>query len=598
MLNVMRKLMALLDARERRRFWTLLALVIAMGVANMIGIAAIIPFLSILADPGLIETNAWLSTAYAIMGFTDKQSFMFALGGGVFAVYMGAIMLRAGTAYALFRFGAMRNCSIAMRMLRGYLGQPYTWFLHRHSADLVKTVLTEVGQVTSGVIMPLLNVLANGAVVLSLLILLIAVNPLAALIMTTVMAGGYALVFAVVRSRMRRVGRLRYTANQQRFRVATDSLSGIKEIKVLGLEASAMRRFQKPAVNFAEAVATEGIIGEVPRHFLEGIAFGGMMAVLLMLLALNDGGLAAVLPVAGVYALAGARLTPSMQVVYRGLNAIRFNIPALNALHGDFLDAQSQTEEAPTDFPRMTQSLELRDIRYAYPKAEKTALQGLSFEVRANTTIGIVGGTGAGKTTAMDIILGLLAPDEGMLLVDGEEVTGDGARRGWRRRLGYVPQQIFLTDDTIAANIAFGQTVGEIDRARVEAAARMAELHDFVMQELPDGYDTIAGERGMRLSGGQRQRVGIARALYHDPDVLILDEATSALDNITERAVMASVAALDGAKTIVMVAHRLSTVRNCDEIFLLEDGRLGARGTYDELLERSAVFREMARDVT
>ena len=237
--------------------------------------------------------------------------------------------------------------------------------------------------------------------------------------------------------------------------------------------------------------------------------------------------------------------------------------------------------------------LELIDVRYSYPLAEREALQGLSISIPAHTTVGIVGGTGAGKTTAVDLILGLLVMQKGTLAVDGQPITRANVR-AWQNNIGYVPQAIFLTDDTVAANIAFGQLAEEIDQAAVERAARIAELHDFVMNELPKGYDTVVGERGIRLSGGQRQRIGIARALYHDPDVLIMDEATSALDNLTERAVMDAVHNLGHAKTIILIAHRLTTVQDCDTIFMLEHGQLIAQGSYDELLDSSRKFRAMA----
>ena len=598
MLDVIRKLMSLLDQRERRRFWLLSFMVLVMGFANMIGVAAVIPLLSVLGDPSRIHTHSWLSGAYELLGFTSDHSFMVALGIGAFVTFMVTIVIRVVTTYALFRFGAMRNYSITTRILRSYLQQPYAWFLHRHSADLAKTVLNEVGQMTGGVIMPLLNMLSSAAVVVFLIVLLVLVDPLASLLMTVVMAGGYGAVFALVRRRLQQVGKQRFEANQARFRITQEALSGVKEIKVLGLESSIMRRFYPPGLKYAEAMATDSVLGEIPRHILEGIAFGGMMAVLLLLLLTNDGNLSAVLPVAGVYALAGARLTPAMQVVYRGFGKIKFNKAALDAVYNDLMEARDIPRHGPLGEPlRLKERLELRDVSYAYPKAEHSALRGLSLDIRANTTIGIVGGTGAGKTTAMDIILGLLDPAEGTLAVDGREVLDDDARRNWRRSLGYVPQQIFLADDSIASNIAFGQAPEDIDPAAVERAGRMAQLHDFVMAEMPRGYDSAVGDRGVRLSGGQRQRIGIARALYHDPDVLILDEATSALDNVTERAVMESVAALGGAKTIIMVAHRLSTVRHCDEIFLLEGGTLSARGTYDELIENSPVFRTMAQDV-
>lgn len=598
MLDVVRKLMDLLDRRERRRFWLLSFMVLAMGFANMLGVAAVIPMLSVLSNPENIHTNPWLSSAYDMSGITSEQGFILALGLGTFVTFIATIAIRVVTTYALFRFGAMRNYSITAKILQSYLQQPYAWFLHRHSADLVKTVLTEVGQMTAGVIMPLLNMLSNAVVVVFLVALLVLVDPLASLLMATVMAGGYAIIFALIRRRLQRIGKQRFNANQARFRITQEAISGVKEIKVLGLEDSTMRRFHEPGLQFAEAMAADSILGEIPRHILEGIAFGGMMAVLLLLLVANDGNLTVVLPVAGVYALAGARLTPAMQVVYRGFGQIKFNKAALDSVHADYMEARDILPRGPLGEPlRLKERLELRGVGYAYPKAEQPALRGLTLDIRANTTIGIVGGTGAGKTTAMDIILGLLTPDDGALIVDGREVCNDGARRSWRRSLGYVPQQIFLSDDSVAANIAFGQAPEDINHAAVERAARMAQLHDFVMSDMPRGYASEVGDRGVRLSGGQRQRIGIARALYNDPDVLILDEATSALDNVTERAVMESVAALGGAKTIIMVAHRLSTVRNCDEIFLLEGGQLAARGTYDELIKSNAAFRNMAQDV-
>jgi ABC-type multidrug transport system fused ATPase/permease subunit len=598
MLDVIRKLMTLLDRRERRRFGLLCLMSLAMGLANMIGVGAIIPLLTVLGNPGKIHTNPWLSGTYDMFGFASDHSFMVALGLFAFITFMLTIAIRAVTIYALFRFGAMRNYTIASKILHSYLRQPYAWFLHRNSADLVKTMLSDVGQMTYGIVMPLMNMLANVVVVVFLIALLVLVDPLASVLMAGVMVGGYAIVFAIVRKRLQRAGARRFAANGARFRISQEAMVGVKEIKVLGLESSIICRFQSPSLEFAEALASESVIGELPRHILEGIAFGGMMAVLLLLLITQNGDMAAVLPVAGVYALAGARLTPAMQVVYRGFGQIKFNKSALDAVYEDYMEAQSIPDAGPRGEPlHLHERLEMRGITYAYPKAEKSALKGLSFDIRANTTVGIVGGTGAGKTTAMDIILGLLSPADGALVVDGREISDDGARRTWRQSLGYVPQQIFLTDDSVAANIAFGQAPEDIDLAAVEHAARMAQLHDFVMSEMPNGYASEVGDRGVRLSGGQRQRIGIARALYHDPDVLILDEATSALDNVTERAVMESVAALGGAKTIIMVAHRLSTVRHCDEIFLLEGGKLSARGTYDELLETSEAFRNMAQDV-
>ena len=595
MRDTFRKLMDLLDARERRRFWVLMVMLLLMGLANMAGVASVLPFLAVLAKPEVVQENAVLAALYAWSGAPAPLDFLLWLGVAAVVAYVGGLAFKAGATWALLRFGAMRTHSLSMRMLRGYLAQPYPWFLGRHSADLTKSVLSEVSQVTNGVLIPMLNLLSNAVVVAFLLALLVAVNPAIAAAVAVLLGGVYGLIYRLMRARLARLGEDRLAANRARFRTAQEGLAGIKEIKVLSLENSVLRRFSGPSRRMASAIAASAAVNDVPKHLLEALAFGGMMVVVLVLAFLNEGDLGGILPVAGVYALAGSRLSPALQQIYRHLSQMRFNQHALDALHADFAAAPEAGPPPPPAEPiRLSERLALEEVDYAYPGAERGALRGLSLAFRANATIGIVGGTGAGKTTAIDVIMGLLEPQKGALRVDGRVIGSDAERRAWRRSIGYVPQHIFLVDDSVAANIAFGLPHDEIDRAAVERAARMAELHRFVTEELPQGYDTKVGDRGVRLSGGQRQRIGIARALYHDPDMLVLDEATSALDNLTERAVMEAVSHLGGAKTIVMIAHRLTTVETCDEIFLLEQGRVAARGSYAELIEQSPAFRAMA----
>ncbi|MDX1429795.1 MAG: ATP-binding cassette domain-containing protein, partial [Rhodothermales bacterium] len=307
------------------------------------------------------------------------------------------------------------------------------------------------------------------------------------------------------------------------------------------------------------------------------------------------------LPIIGLYAFAGIRLFPATQTIYQNIARMRVGKPALDALYEDL---NQQPQEAARiaesvrhldQTPLLENALELRNISFRYPDSEWTAINGLSLRIDARTTVAFVGRTGSGKTTLSDIVLGLLHPVEGQVIVDGKEIGPENLRH-WQSRIGYVPQDIFLSDDTVRNNIAFGLPDGEIDQEAVERAARLAELHDFVVSALPKGYDTMVGERGIRLSGGQRQRIGIARALFGDPDLLVLDEATSALDNMTERAVMDAVHNLARKKTIIMVAHRLSTVRDCDVIFLIEGGQLKAKGRYEELVEMSDQFRSMVYD--
>lgn len=596
MLNAWRKIMDMLDARERRSFWKLLVLVLFMGIANMLGVAVIIPFLSVLGDPEATAGDGMIGTLYRAGGFKTPQDFQMAFGVFVLVVFLSSVGVRALCAWALFRFSAMRTYSIASRILRSYLGQPYVWFLGRHSSDLIKMVMGETNLVVQGVLTPLLTVISNATVVVAMVSLIVLADPLAAAIMAGILGGSYALVFGWVRKRQVAAGHNRFKANTECYRVVQEAMMGSKEIKVLGLERQVLARFHEPALRRARAESINRTLSEVPRHLLEGVAFGGMIIVLLVLLRINDGDLAAVLPIAGVYALAGSRMMPAMQAVYGGLSTIRYQTPTLNALHAEVVSSSVAGERLPPGEDgrlHLNDALELRDLEYAYPSSDKAALQGVTLRIEAGTSVGIVGGTGAGKSTAMDVLLGLLEPQGGEMTVDGTPVNDLAARRAWRRTIGYVPQQIFLTDDTVASNIAFGLPADQIDMVAVERAARMAELHDFVTEELSDGYRTMVGDRGARLSGGQRQRVGIARALYHDPDVLILDEATSALDNVTERAVMDALDRIGGEKTVIMVAHRLTTVRKCDQIFLFKNGAVAASGSYDALFETNEDFRAM-----
>ena len=406
------------------------------------------------------------------------------------------------------------------------------------------------------------------------------------------------VIFGTVRKTLSRVGETLVEVNSQRFRVISEVIGGVKEVKLAGIERDYMKRFRKPTLTHAKTLMIEQLAVEMPRYLLEALLFGGMVILVLALLIANNGNISEIIPVLGLFAVAGLRMLPAVQLVYHSLSAMRVGRAVLDVIHRDLHLLGRTGSDLPEEGGRvplkLTDKLVLDDVKYAYPNMERAAIDGMNMTIAANTTVGIVGGTGAGKTTTVDVMLGLLRPDSGQMTADGVAITAENIR-AWQDNVGYVPQQIFLTDDTVAANIAFGVPEAKRDQAKVERAAKIASLHDFVMSELPDGYSTWVGERGVRLSGGQRQRIGIARALYHDPDILILDEATSALDNITERAVMDAVSNLGHAKTIIMIAHRLTTVQQCDTIFLLENGRVSASGRYDELVEKNTVFRSMAK---
>jgi ABC-type multidrug transport system fused ATPase/permease subunit len=536
-----------------------------------------------------------VSAVFNALGFKSTFAFQVSFACAVAAVVLFSLAIKAGGTYAITRFSAMRSSSISSRLLGAYLCRPYAWFLEHNSSDIARNILNEVDGVVARVIGPALKLVANIILVVAILGFLLIVDPVVTLASAGMLGGSYALIYLYLRERLKGSGEEVMNAFGERFRIAQEATGGIKDVKLLGLEQSYMGLYEKAAQRSASATARLAVMLEMPRFALEAITFGVLLALVLLLLLRNDGNIASLVPTLGIFAFSAMRLLPALQQIYHGLANIRGAQVALDTIVTDYANTRPipRTFDDIKPLVKLQHVLELSEIDFRYGSAGRQTLEGLSLKIPARTTVGLVGGTGAGKTTIVDLILGLLTPDQGQIRVDGTPITNQNLR-GWQQTLGYVPQSIFLTDDTVAANIAFGVPKAQIDMEAVERAARAAALHDFVVGDLAQGYDTIVGERGIRLSGGQRQRIGIARALYRDPTLLIMDEATSALDNITEQVVMEAVQNIRTDKTIILIAHRLTTVKNCDQIFLMEQGRLIAQGTYEELVASNETFRRMA----
>ena len=590
-----RRMFSLFDAREKRRFWILAAAMVAVAMVEVVGISSVLLLLKVLAEPTTVEESRVLSGMRDWLGLDTDFAFQIALGIVVMAVVLIGLVIKAGGTYAVIRYSTMRGYTISSRLLGAYLHQPYEWFLGRNSAEIGKNVLNECDSLVGRVITPALKLIANVLLVVAIVGFLVFVDPMVTLLAAGMLGGSYALIYLRLRGRLKRTGEDMMEAFEQRFRVSQEATGGIKDVKLLGLEDSYTLRYQGAAKDSAQAAATLGVISDLPRIALEAITFGTLLALILLLLFRSGGDIAEIVPTLGIFAFSVMRLLPALQQIYHGLATMRGGRAVLETISGDYAEAMGFVRPALPDGKPLSLSrqLELDGIGFRYATAARPALNGLNVTIKACTTVGLVGGTGAGKTTMVDLILGLLTAQSGEMRVDGVPITNANVR-AWQQTLGYVPQAIFLTDDTIAANIAFGVPADEIDMAAVERAARAAALHDFVQAELDDGYATMVGERGVRLSGGQRQRIGIARALYRDPSLLIMDEATSALDNITERVVMEAVQNIRNDKTVILIAHRLSTVKDCDTIFLMEHGKLSAQGTYDELVASNETFRKMA----
>ena len=558
-----------------------------MAILDMIGVASILPFMAVLTSPDLVETNTILNKMFTIsksFGIQNINDFLFALGLLVFILLVISLSFKALTSYVQVRFVQMREFSIGKRLIEGYLHQPYSWFLNRHSSDLGKSILSEVSTIVSGGLSPLMELIAKGLVAITLITLLVIADPKLAIVVGASLIGAYVIIFKFIRRYLNKIGKDRLKNNELRYLAISEAFGAAKEVKVRGLEETYVKIFSKASKLFARTQATSQALALLPRFILEIIAFGGILLIILYIIS-KTGSFNSALPILSLYVYAGYRLMPALQQVYISFTQLTFVGPSIDKLYEDIINLNPYIINNDKKTLILNEKISLKNVSYFYPNSQRTALKDINLNIYAKSTVGFIGATGSGKTTIIDIILALLEPQEGSLEIDGNIITNKNAK-SWQRSIGYVPQNIYLSDDTIAANIAFGVDPENIDQKIVESVAKIANLHDFVVNELPKKYQTTIGERGVRLSGGQRQRVAIARALYHDPKVLILDEATSALDSNTEQAVMEAVKNLSKDLTIILIAHRLNTVKNCDIIFKIDNGKILEQGSFDKLIKK------------
>ena len=565
MIATLNKVWSLFLPAERRKAVVMLLLVVLMAVAETLGVLSIMPFLSVLGRPEVVQENAWLFAVYQRLGFENTRSFIVALGLVSMAVVVCASLFKTVTLHLIGRFVHMQRHSLSARLLSTYLHQPYEFFLSRNPSVLAKNILSEVDQLIFDLIQPLSQLIAQGLVVLAMVLLIVAYDPKMAFAIVLAVSMLYGLIYWLVRKRLARTGSERQGANAGRYQACNEALSGIKDVKVTHAAEAYLTTFSRHSREFSRHSATAETLSYSPLYIVEAAGYSGLILIALFLL-MRSNDVAHVLPALGLYGFAAYRLLPAVQIMYRGFARLRFSAAALDNLHRDLaLPAQDIAHDAATPL-RPQHEIRLSAIRYAYPSSpDKPVLDGFDLTIPANTSIGIAGKSGSGKSTLMDILLGLLQPQAGALSVDGQPIKADNLA-AWQRAIGYVPQHIYLSDASVAENIAFGVPKADIDMEAVERAARAAQIHEFISTELPQGYSTVVGDRGIRLSGGQRQRVGIARALYRDPPVLFMDEATSALDGATEEAVNKAIRGLAGHKTIVVIAHKESSLQGCERV--------------------------------
>lgn len=590
MRTLIRKLLDILNGSERRIVAALAVLMTVVAFFEVVGLASVMPLLALVGDPGIIHSNAWAAKAYALLGAESEDAFILYCGMFSLAMLIISNGVRFSSSWAMLYFSHALNRDMSSRLFLFYILQPYSYFFTHNSSDISKNILQEVTAVACFIVQRVLMVVSRTTIILAVILFMFVVNPLVSVSVFVCFGGCYVLAYMLTRRAVSSVGRKRVTAMERRYRVSGEAFRSIKEVKALNSEQFFYSTFHRAARQFARYCTVNEVIAMSPRFCLEVVAFGSMI-VLIMVFYKSGWNSGHALPLLGMYAFGGMKIMPALQQMFEAITNIKFYSPILDLLHADLtnalhMDADTSTQDNDVPF---THSIRFEQVAFAYAPEAGAVLNDLNLTIRKNEMVGIVGATGAGKTTAIDMLLGLITPTSGSLYVDDVAVEATNMR-GWRRHIGYVPQTINLLDDTIRMNIALGQQEEDVDEERLIAAARIANIHDHIMQRLPEGYDSVVGEQGVRLSGGQRQRLGIARALYRGADVLVFDEATSALDGETEQRVMESIAGLAGSKTLVVIAHRLSTLQQCDVIYSFENGRAVRVGSYDDLCARSGLL--------
>lgn len=574
---IIKKLLSLFDKKEKQTIGLLFLAVLLMGLAEMACIVSIIPFLAVISYPDLIETNSYLHELYSVLSLTMPYQVIFILALGVFILLVTSNVLAVLTTWAILNFGFKQGHVLATRLLTRYLQAPYGFYLNRNACDLSQHILSDVNKLVLGVLIGGLLASAKLVVIFCIFVLLLLIDLKLALTVGSVLGGAYVLVYYFVYKRLSLAGTRALLMQSKKTQCILEAFGGIKEIKFLSCESYFIDRFKSFSTQYAKVESLSQITPQVTRYFIELIAFGGLLLMVLYLLGVQQK-ITAILPVIGLYALAGYRLMPLIQQVFNGVSQLRYNLASLDVVYQEFGIKQSQRLKSASQFAHV-KKINIHSLSFRYPNSPIFALSDISFEINicsAISMIAFVGVTGSGKTTLVDLLLGLLAPTEGVIKIDDMVLSDDNILQ-WQANIGYASQHIFLTDDSLKNNIAFGVDSQNIDMNKVRHCATLAHIHEFITNELSDGYETVIGQNGIRLSGGQKQRIGIARALYRDPQILIFDEATSALDDATEKSIFQSIRHCMPDKMIIIVAHRLTTIECCDMIYSFEKGHVKPR---------------------
>ncbi|WP_313893767.1 ABC transporter ATP-binding protein [Psychrobacillus sp.] len=580
-MNNIRNLIKLFSKREKRNLFFLFLLMLIAALLETIGIGLIVPFIGIVTNPNIMEEQEVLLFVYELFNFQSSNGFLIFATICLILVFVIKNFYLLLFYYIQYRFINNQRVKKSQKLLNSYLTKPYEFHLQRNTAELLRNVNHEVNRVFEHVMIPYFLLATEALVIVCILALLIIIEPIATIFSVILLGASVVVFFKVFRTKIGKLGQIQQQSNGQMIKWINQGLGASKEVKVSGKESFFINAFTMQSQTYAKAQRFFQMLTQVPRMFIETIIVATILGMMLLII-LRGEELSALISTMALFAMAAFRLMPSINRIVGALTTIKYNSPALDVIYEDL----SSNEEIKQNMNVRTsklqnkssraynQSIELKNVYYRYSNQSNYNIQNVSLQIPIGSSVAFIGTSGAGKTTIVDIILGLLEPEKGTVLIDGKNLKTELSL--WQKKIGYIPQTIYLSDDSIRHNVAFGIDDKEIDDAAVWRAIEDAQMKEFI-EEMPDKLDTFVGERGVRLSGGQRQRIGIARALYHDPEILFLDEATSALDNDTEKEIMKAINQLKGQKTLIIIAHRLSTIENCDIVFEMEAGRLIAQ---------------------
>lgn len=595
MFSTVKKVFYLFDQRTRKQLLFIFGLMLLCSILEIGGIGSVVPFVTVLADPDVIESNRWLRMAKEFFGIDNPRDFLVYMSLGLVVFFIGKNSFIGIMKYLQLRFVYSKRSSLGKKLFRLYLNCPYTFHLEHNTAELLRNVGLETAR-SYAFVQNLLTFCTELCVMLAIVVLLVLVDPFLFICGATMLAVAGGIFYKLVNKYSRVWGKILQSSQKEVGQAVIEGLGAIKDVKVLGREKFFPDRLYLNLMENAHAQWMQSTLTAIPLLVLEVFAIGGIVLVIIVLQGQGKN-VESILPMVALFAMATVRLMPGVSRMISCLQNFRFYSSAVDLVYEDlnrlsvnepFMSQVKQPLERPLQFER---ELRIKNVNYTYPKSKEKAVRGISLKISKGEAVGFAGPTGSGKTTLANIILGLLEPSQGEIYADGQDVFEHLS--AWQRNIGYVSQSIYLLDASIRGNVAFGIEEEDIDNSMVWEALKMAQLEPFV-NRLPNGVSTIIGENGVKISGGERQRLGIARALYHRPKILMLDEATSALDNETEEELSRALERLSGDKTLIIIAHRFSTIRKCDCIYFMQNGSVVDSGTFDELCMNNSDFKHMA----